>query len=125
MQCKVEGILLLFMLIVKASKNSEAGNLPSSGLMEAMDKYNRELVEAGVRVMAKGLHPSSDGIRLSFLKPGEKPEVTHGPFTETKELIAGFILIEVHSRDEAIEWAMKMPDPQGHGEGQIELRQVF
>ncbi|MDR4885991.1 YciI family protein [Fredinandcohnia sp. QZ13] len=116
---------MLFMLIVKASKNSEAGKLPSTELMEAMDKYNEELVKAGVRVMAKGLHPSSDGIRLSFPKPGEKPVVTGGPFTETKELIAGFILIDVNSRDEAIEWAMRMPDPQGHGEGQIELRQVF
>lgn len=116
---------MLFMLIVKASKNSEAGNLPSPDLMEAMDKYNEELIQAGIRVMAKGLHPSSNGIRLSFPKPGEKPVVTDGPFSETKELIAGFILIEVNSREEAIEWAKRMPDPQGYGEGQIELRQVF
>lgn len=114
---------MLFMLIVKASKNSEAGNLPSPELMEAMDQYNEDLVKAGVRVMAKGLHPSSNGIRLAF--PGEKPVVTDGPFKETKELIAGFILIDVKSREEAIEWAMRMPDPQGHGEGQVELRQVF
>ena len=125
MPCEAEETLLLFMLIVKASKNSEAGNLPSPELMDAMDQYNGELVKAGVRIMAKGLHPSSNGIRLSFLKPGERPEVTEGPFTDTKELIAGFILIEVNSREEAIEWAMKMPDPQGHGEGRIELRQVF
>lgn len=116
---------MLFMLIVKASKNSEAGNLPSSELMEAMDKYNDELVKAGVRVMAKGLHPSSNGIRLSFPESGAKPVVTEGPFAETKELMAGFILIDVKSREEAIEWAMRMPDPQGYGEGQIELRQVF
>ncbi|WP_078382506.1 YciI family protein [Sutcliffiella halmapala] len=116
---------MLFMLIVKASKNSEAGSLPSSELMEAMTKYNEELVKAGVRVMAKGLHPSSSGIRLSYPKPGEKPVVTDGPFTDSKELIAGFILIDVKSKEEAIEWAMRMPDPQGHGEGQIELRQVF
>ncbi|MCC3373599.1 YciI family protein [Cohnella sp. REN36] len=116
---------MLFMLIVKASNNSEAGNLPSSELIEAMARYNEELVKAGVRVMAKGLHPSSNGIRFTFPNPGEKPVVTDGPFTETKELIAGFILIEVKSREEAIEWAMRMPDPQGHGEGQIELRQVF
>ncbi|MDF2674932.1 MAG: hypothetical protein K0R09_3200 [Clostridiales bacterium] len=116
---------MLFMLIVKASKNSEAGNLPSPELMEAMTKYNEELVKAGVRVMAKGLHPSSNGIRISYLRPGEEPVVTEGPFTETKDLIAGFILIEVKSREEAIEWAMKMPDPQGYGEGQIELRQVY
>ena len=120
-----EELFMLFMIIVKASKNSEAGNLPSSELMEAMDKYNEELVKAGVRVMAKGLHPSSNGIRLSFLKPGKKPIITEGPFTETTELIAGFILIDVNSREEAIEWAMRMPDPQGYGEGQIELRQVF
>jgi hypothetical protein len=116
---------MLFMLIVKASKNSEVGNLPSPELMEAMTKYNEELVKAGVRVMAKGLHPSSNGIRISYTKPGEKPIVTEGPFTEAKDLIAGFILIDVKSSEEAIEWAMKMPDPQGYGEGQIELRQVF
>ncbi|NME05430.1 YciI family protein [Psychrobacillus sp. BL-248-WT-3] len=116
---------MLFMLIVKASKNSEAGNLPSPELMEAMTKFNEDLVKAGVRVMAKGLHPSSNGIRLSFPIPGEKPVVSEGPFTETQDLIAGFILIEVESKEEAVEWAMQMPDPQGYGEGQIELRQVF
>lgn len=116
---------MLFMLIVKASKNSEAGNLPSSELIEAMNKYNEDLVKAGVRVMAKGLQPSSNGIRISYPKPGEKPVVTEGPFTETKDLIAGFILIDVNSKEEAMEWAMNMPDPQGYGEGQIELRQVF
>jgi hypothetical protein len=113
------------MLIVKASKNSEGNNLPSPELMEAMTKYNQELVKAGVRVMAKGLHPSSNGIRLSFPEPGGQPVVTEGPFTNTNELIAGFILIDVKSKEEAIEWAMRMPDPQGFGEGQIELRQVF
>ncbi len=116
---------MLFMLVVKASKNSEGASLPNPELREAMTKYNEELVEAGVRVMAKGLHPSSNGIRISFPKPGEEPVITHGPFMETKELIAGFILIDVKSREEAIEWAMRMPDPQGYGEGQIELRQVF
>lgn len=116
---------MLFMLIVKASKNSEAGNLPSPALMDAMSKYNEELVEAGVRVLAKGLHPSSNGIRISFPNPGEKPVVAEGPFTESNDLVAGFILIEVKSREEAIAWAMRMPDPQGDGEGQIELRQVF
>ncbi len=116
---------MLFMMIVKASKNSEAGNLPSTELIEAMTKYNEELVEAGVRVMSKGLHPSANGIRISFPRLGEMPVVTEGPFIETNELIAGFILIDVASREEAIEWAMRMPDPQGHGEGQIELRQVY
>ena len=113
---------MLFMIIVKASKNSEAGNLPSLELREAMTKYNEELVKAGVRVMAKGLHPSSNGIRLSYPEGGT-PVVTDGPFSD--DLVAGFILIDVKSREEAIEWAMRMPDPQGHGEGQIELRQVF
>lgn len=122
---KKEGVIMLFMMIVKASKNSEAGKFPSSELIEAMSKYNEELVQAGVRVMAKGLHPSSNGIRISYPNPGEKPVVTEGPFTESKELIAGFFLIDVKSREEAIEWAMRVPDPQGHGEGQIELRQVF
>ncbi|MGD6855895.1 YciI family protein [Bacillus infantis] len=116
---------MLFMLIVKASKNSEGRNLPSPELMEAMTKYNEELVKAGVRVMAKGLHPSSEGMRLSFPKPGEGPVITEGPFAETNELIAGFILIDVKSKEEAIDWAKRMPDPQGYGEGQIELRQVF
>ena len=117
--------MMLFMIIVKASKNSEAGNLPSPELREAMNKYNDELAKAGVRVMAKGLHPSSNGIRISYPEHGENPVVTDGPFPETNELIAGFILIDVKSKEEAIEWAKRMPDPQGHGEGQIELRQVF
>jgi hypothetical protein len=115
---------MLFMLIVQNTKNPESGNIPSLELREAMDQYNEELVKAGVRVAAKGLHPSSDGIRISFPKPGEKPVVTDGPFTESKELIAGFFLIDAKSREEAIEWAMRCPDPMGHGEGQIELRQV-
>lgn len=116
---------MLFMLIVKASKNSEAGKLPSPELMEEMSKYNEELTKAGVRVMAKGLHPSENGLRISFPHQGEKPVVTEGPFTETQELIAGFIIIDVKSREDAIGWAMRMPDPQGFGEGQIELRQIF
>ncbi|MEI2666522.1 YciI family protein [Rossellomorea sp. LJF3] len=115
---------MLFMMIVKASRNSEAGNPPSPELMEAMTKYNEDLVEAGVRVMAKGLHPSSDGIRVSYPKPGGEPVVTEGPF-EVYGLVAGFFLIDVKSREEAIEWAIRVPDPQGYGEGQVELRQVF
>ncbi len=116
---------MLFMLIVKASKNSEEGNLPSPELMEAMNKYNEDLVKAGVRIMAKGLHPSSNGMRISYTEPGSNPVVSYGPFNERKDLIAGFILIDVSSKEEAIKWAMKMPDPQGYGEGEIELRQVF
>lgn len=83
---------MLFMLIVKASKNSEAENLPNPELREAMDKYNEELINAGVRVMAKGLYPSSEGIRISFPTPGEKV-VTEGPFTDSKDLIAGFFCL--------------------------------
>lgn len=116
---------MLFMLIVKASKNSEGGNRPNPELNEAMSKYNEELVKAGVRVMAKGLHPTSNAMRISYPVPGGEPVVTYGPFTEPKDLVAGFILIDVDSKEEAIKWAMKMPDPQGYGEGQIELRQVF
>ena len=116
---------MLFMLIVKASQNSEGGNLPPQELNEAMSKFNEDLVKAGVRVTAKGLYPSANGIRISFPQPGEKPVIMDGPFTETKEIIAGFILIDVKSREEAIEWAMRMPDPQGFGEGQIEVRQII
>lgn len=114
-----------FMMIVKATKDSEAGAPPSQELIEAMMKYNEELVRAGVLLAADGLHPSSSGIRLSYSNPGEKPKVMDGPFTEAKELIAGYTLIDVKSREEAIEWAMRMPDPHGFGEGQIELRQVY
>lgn len=114
-----------FMLIVKATKDSEAGVMPSRELIDAMMKYNEELVKAGVLVAAEGLHPSSSGIRISYPVPGGKPVITDGPFTEAKEMIAGFSLIDVKSREEAIEWALRMPDPHGFGEGQIELRQVF
>ncbi|WP_411343286.1 YciI family protein [Paenibacillus sp. WLX1005] len=116
---------MLFMIIVKASANSEAGHLPSPELMEAMNRYNQELKDAGVRVMAKGLHPSSNAIRLSYPETGGNPEISEGPFTDPYNTIAGFILIDVSSKDEAIQWAKKMPDPQGNGEGQVELRQVF
>jgi hypothetical protein len=90
-----------------------------------MARYNEELARAGVLVAAEGLHPSSNAIRISYPEPGGKPKVVDGPFTEAKEMIAGFTLIEVKSREEAIEWAMRMPDPHGFGQGQIELRQVF
>jgi hypothetical protein len=114
-----------FMMIVKASKDSEAAVMPSQELMDAMMKYNEELVKAGVLLAAEGLHPSSNGVRISYPTPGGKPKVTDGPFTEAKELIAGFWLIQVKSREEALEWAMRAPDPHGSGEGEIELRQVF
>lgn len=114
-----------FMMIVKATKDSEAGEMPSLELINAMMKYNEELVKAGVLVAGEGLHSSSSGIRISYPEPGGKPKVMDGPFTEAKELIAGFWIIDVKSREEAIEWAMRAPDPHGFGEGQIELRQVF
>jgi hypothetical protein len=116
---------MLFMLIIKASKNSEAGILPSEDLRKAMDHYNDELIEAGIRVMAKGLQPSANGIRFSFINPGEQPLITEGPFENLNELVAGFFLIDVKSKEEAIYWAKKAPDPQGHGEGQIELRPLY
>lgn len=114
-----------FMMIVKATTDSEAGVLPSSELFDAMARYNEELARAGVLVAAEGLHSSASAIRISYPEPGGKPKVVDGPFTEAKEIIAGFTLIEVKSREEAIEWAMRMPDPNGSGEGEIELRQVF
>lgn len=114
-----------FMMIVKATQDSEAGAMPHPELLDAMSRYNEELARAGVLVAAEGLHPSSGAIRISYPEPGGKPKVIDGPFTEAKEMIAGFTLIEVTSREEAIEWAMRMPDPHGFGEGQIELRQVF
>ena len=114
-----------FMMIVKATKDSEAGEPPSPELFEAMMRYNEELAKAGVLLAADGLHPSSGAIRISYPEPGGKPTVVDGPFTEAKEIIAGYTLIEVRSREEAIEWAMRMPAPPGFGEGQIELRQVF
>ncbi|OPA77434.1 hypothetical protein BVG16_13325 [Paenibacillus selenitireducens] len=114
-----------FMMVVKATQDSEAGVMPSQELIEAMQRYNEELVKAGVLLAADGLHASSNGIRISYPEPKGKPKIVDGPFTESKEIIAGYTLIEVKSREEAIEWALRMPDPHGFGEGQIELRQVF
>ncbi|SEO66095.1 Uncharacterized conserved protein [Amphibacillus marinus] len=114
-----------FMMVVKATKDSEEGKMPSQELIDAMARYNEELVRAGVLLAAEGLHPTSNAIQISYPEPNKKPIVTDGPFTEAKELIAGFTLIEVKSKEEAIEWAMRMPDPHGYGQGQIELRQVF
>ena len=116
---------MLFMLIVKESQNAEAGQLPPNHLMEAMDRFNEALIEANVRVMAKGLHPSSNALRITYPIPDGDPVITQGPFEDPQHIIAGFILIDVTDKEEAIRWALKMPDPQGFGEGQIELRQVF
>ncbi len=113
-----------FMMIVKASKDSEAGKMPSEELLSAMGKYNEELQKAGVLLDLSGLQPSSKGARIKF--SGAKRTVIDGPFTETKELIAGYWVIQVKSREEAIEWAKRAPNPQGEGqEGEIEVRQFF
>ena len=111
-----------FMVMVKATKDSEAGVLPSEELLTAMGKYNEELVKAGVMLAGEGLQPSSKGARVKF--SGDKRTVTDGPFTETKELIAGFWLIQVKSKEEAIEWVKRAPNPMP-GESEIEIRQVF
>ena len=113
-----------FMMIVKANKDSEAGVMPSEELLSAMGKYNEELMKAGVLLDLAGLQPSSKGARIKF--SGGKRTLIDGPFTETKELIAGYWIIQVKSREEAIEWAKRVPAPQGEGqEAQIEIRQFF
>jgi hypothetical protein len=112
-----------FMMIVKASKDSEAGVLPKRELIEAMGKFNEELVKAGVLLAAEGLQASSKGARVIF--SGDKRTVVDGPFTEAKELIAGFWLIQVKSKDEAIAWAKRSPNPHPGAETNIEIRQVF
>ena len=111
-----------FMLLVKSDANSEAGVMPSQELLTEMGKYNEELVKAGVLLAGEGLHPSSKGARVKF--SGSKRTVVDGPFPETKELVAGFWLIEVKSKEEAIEWVKRCPNPMG-GESEIEIRQVF
>jgi len=111
-----------FMILIKANEETEAGVMPSQELLEQMNKYNQELVEAGVMLAGEGLHPSSKGARVKF--SGDKRTVVDGPFTEAKELIAGFWLIQAKSKDEAVEWAKRIPSPDG-GESEIEIRQVF
>lgn len=111
-----------FLVIVKATSESEAGVMPSTELLEAMGKYNEELVKAGVLLAAEGLQPSSKGARVHF--SGAKRTVIDGPFAETKELIAGFWLWQCRSREEAIEWVKRCPNPTGQ-DGEIEIRQVF
>ena len=112
-----------FMLIVKASKDSEAGIMPSTELLDAMGKYNEEMAKAGVMLAGEGLQPSSKGARVRF--SGDKRSVIDGPFTETKELIAGFWLIQAKSKEEAIEWVKRAPNPMPGEESEIEIRQVF
>ena len=111
-----------FIVLVKASRNSEAGVMPDQKLLAAMGKYNEELVKAGVMLAGEGLHPSSKGARIHF--SGDQRTVVNGPFPETKQLVAGFWLWRVKSKEEAIEWARRCPNPTGD-EGEIELRQVF
>ena len=111
-----------FMMLVKASKESEAGALPSKELLAAMGRFNEEMAKAGVLLAGEGLHPSSKGARVRF--SGARRTVTDGPFAETKELIAGFWLMQVKSKDEAIDWVKRCPNPLA-GEAEIEIRQVF
>ncbi len=110
------------MVIVKANKDSEAGVMPKQKLLAEMGKFNEELVKAGVLLAADGLQPSSKGKRVRF--SGEKRTVIDGPFSETKELIAGFWLWQVRSMEEAVEWVRRCPNPH-EGEAEIEIRQVF
>jgi hypothetical protein len=111
-----------FMVMVKASKSSEAGAMPSQKLLAEMGKFNEELVKAGVMLAGEGLHPSSKGARVRF--SGKSRTVIDGPFPETKELVAGFWIWQVKSREEAIEWLKRCPNPMPE-ESEIELRQIF
>jgi hypothetical protein len=111
-----------FMVIIKANAQSEAGEMPSERLLTEMGKYNEELVKAGVLLAGEGLHPSSKGARVRF--SGSKRTVVDGPFAETEQLVAGFWLIQVNSREEAIEWVKRIPNPDG-GDSEVEIRQVF
>jgi len=111
-----------FMIIVKASKDSEAGVMPSEQLLTAMGKYNEQLAKAGILLAGEGLHPSAKGARVKF--SGRERTVIDGPFAETKELIAGFWLWQVKSKEEAIEWVKRCPNPHEE-DSEIEIRQVF
>jgi hypothetical protein len=112
-----------FMMLVKASANSEAGVMPTTEQFAEMGKYNEELVKAGVMLAGEGLHPSSKGARIVY--KGNQKTVVDGPFSETKELIAGFWIIQAKSLEEAVEWARRAPNPHFGGETNIEVRQVF
>jgi hypothetical protein len=112
-----------FMVMVKATKNSEAGILPKEELLADMGRFNEELVKAGVMLAGEGLHPSKKGARVKF--SGGKRTVVDGPFAETKELVAGFWLWQCKSMEEAIEWVRRCPDPMPGEESEIEIRQVF
>lgn len=111
-----------FMVIVKATKDSEAGIMPSEQLLTEMGQYNEELVKAGIMQAGEGLHPSSKGVRIRF--SGKKRTVINGPFAATNELVAGFWLWQVKSKEEAIEWVKRCPNPMP-GDSEIEIRQIF
>lgn len=113
-----------FIMIVKATKDSEAGVMPSEELLASMGKYNEELVKAGVLLDATGLKPSSQGFRVHFSKDSKR-SIVDGPFAETKELIAGFWIIQVKSREEALEWAKRIPSPHPGEETEVEVRQFY
>ena len=112
-----------FMVMVKATPESEGGEMPTTELLEAMGKYNEELVKAGVMLAGEGLHPSSKGARVHF--DGTTRTVIDGPFAETKELVAGFWIWQVASMDEALDWVRRCPDPMPGEESEIELRPIF
>jgi hypothetical protein len=112
-----------FMVMVKASAASEAGAMPSEKLLTEMGKFNEELVKAGVMLAGEGLHPSAKGARVRF--NGSQRTVIDGPFAESKELIAGFWIIDVSSKEEAIEWMKRCPNPHDEGESEVEIRQIF
>ena len=112
-----------FMILIKATKDSEAGAMPDQKLLEDMGKFNAELVKAGVMLEGEGLHPSSKGARVRF--SGSKRVVIDGPFPETKELVAGYWIWKVKSKEEAIEWVKRCPNPMPNVDSEIEIRQVF
>lgn len=116
-----------FMMLIKADHRSEAGEMPSVEVVEAMTKFNEEMIKAGVLLAGEGLHPSSKGARITLARGGKRT-VVDGPFTEAKELIAGFWIIQVKSKEEAIAWAKRIPDDPSaapDATGQVELRQIF
>ncbi len=108
-----------YMVIVKGDAASESGAMPDPGMLEEMGKYNEQLVNAGVMLAGEGLHPTSQGLKIKF--DGDKRTVIDGPFTEAKEIVAGFWIMQVNSRDEVIEWARRIP----FREGEVEIRRVF
>jgi len=114
-----------FVLMSKATRHLEAGIPPSQDSTDALHAYLQDLDEAGILVATEQLYPSSSRLRMSFPKPGDRPVLEWGPLSEVNELVSGFTLIEVNTEEEAIEWALRMPDPHGYGEGMIELRRVY